>query len=152
MANYQEKIRALHNLKMEFNDEKLRRTGGSYDTDDHGWIPLDLADTFKPVADPSCNLVVGMEATTRTFASFLDAHPVFYHPACAFAGSWIGNVNGLSPTWRPENRQYEQEKLFPRYNIISRGLYAMNHSAPDLRIGLELGWGGCWRRSVIIRN
>ncbi|GHT55879.1 formate acetyltransferase [Spirochaetia bacterium] len=142
MVNYQEKIKALHKLKLEFNDEKLRRTGGSYNTDDHGWIPLDLADTFKPVADPSCNLVVGMEATTRTFANFLDAHPVFYHPACAFAGSWIGTAKGFSPTWRPENRQEEHEKLFPQYNIISRGLYAMNHSAPDLRIGLELGWGG----------
>jgi formate C-acetyltransferase len=36
----------------------------------------------------------------------------------------------------------EYEKLNAKYNIVFAGLYCMNHSGPDLRIGLELGWGG----------
>ena len=35
-------IQGLHQLKVQHNEEKLRRLGGSYDLDDHGWIPLDL--------------------------------------------------------------------------------------------------------------
>ena len=139
---YLDRIQGLHRLKLEHNEEKLRRMGGSYDLDDHGWIPLDLEHEIEPVRDAESGLVTGMEAVTGTFVRYLDAHPTFMHPDSAFAGCWIGNVSYMNEPWRDSERFWENEEMLPVYNITSRGLYAMNHCAPDLRIGLDLGWGG----------
>ena len=140
--SFHQRIQALHQLKLEHNEAKLKRTGGFYNTDDHGWIPLDLLPGFQPIIDPECGLVTGMEAVSKTFSHYLDHHPVFFHPASAFAGCWIGNIPGMNGPWRHEERFHEHEARTPLYNITKPGIYAMNHSAPDLRIGLELGWGG----------
>jgi formate C-acetyltransferase len=145
MTDYNAKIRELHDLKLRFNDEKLRRLGGYWNTDDHGNIPLDLAPGYERTLDPSCNTVVGMEAITKTFASWLDHHPVFFHPACAFAGCWIGESK-TSSLWRPEHRNQELEQSGAAYNLSMGILYGMNHCGPDLRIGLELGWGGLLKK------
>lgn len=139
---YLDRIQGLHQLKLEHNEEKLRRMGGSYDLDDHGWIPLDLEHEIEPVRDAESGLVTGMEAVTGTFVRYLDAHPTFMHPDSAFAGCWIGNVSYMNEPWRDSERFWENEEMLPVYNITTRGLYAMNHCAPDLRIGLDLGWGG----------
>ncbi len=141
-----DKIEGLHQLKLTHNEEKLRRMGGSYDLDDHGWIPLDLTREVEPVLDKESGLVTGMEAVTGTFANFLDAHPVFLNENSAFAGCWIGNVTHMNAPWRDSERFWENEAQLPVYNITTRGLYAMNHCAPDLTIGLELGWGGLLRK------
>ncbi|MDR3147756.1 MAG: pyruvate formate lyase family protein, partial [Treponema sp.] len=141
MADYNAKIQELHNLKMQFNDEKLRRLGGHWNTDDHGNIPLDPEPGFQKIVDPSCNMVSGIEAITKTFVSWLDHHPVFFHPASAFAGCWIGEAK-IGSSWRPEHRNMELEQLGAKYNLAMGILYGMNHCGPDLRIGLELGWGG----------
>lgn len=144
--NYRDHIQNLHKLKLQFNDEKLRRVGGSYNFDDHGWIPLDLTHAVEPVRDAESGLVTGMEAVSGTFANYLDANPVFVHPDSAFAGCWVGNVSYMGDPWRKEERFVENEELLPLYNITTRGLYGMNHCAPDLRIGLDLGWGGLLKK------
>lgn len=141
IPSYSERIKALHETKLRFNDIKIQRLG-SYDFDDHGWIPFDEPIEFEIVKDPECGLVVGMDAISKTFANYLDAHPVYIHPMSAFAGAWAGNVPGMGGQWRPEHVFKEQEPLFEKYNITSRGLYGMNHCGPDLKIGFELGWGG----------
>ncbi|MDR0731028.1 MAG: hypothetical protein LBF63_05110 [Treponema sp.] len=141
MADYNARIKELHNLKMQFNDEKLRRLGGHWDTDDHGNIPLDPEPGFEKTVDPSCNMVSGIEAITKTFSSWLDHHPVFFHPASAFAGCWIGESK-IGSSWRPEHRNTDLEQRGAKYNLAMGILYGMNHCGPDLRIGLELGWGG----------
>ncbi|MCL2043066.1 MAG: hypothetical protein FWG89_02890 [Treponema sp.] len=142
MASYRDRIDALHRQKLEFNEEKLRRRGGSYDTDDHGWIPLDLTRPVQRFEDPACKKCTGMEAVSRVFADYLDAHPCYAHPKSAVAGCWIGNLPYMDEGWRPEHLFECAEPLLQKYNITSRGHYAMNHSAPDLAIGLDLGWGG----------
>jgi formate C-acetyltransferase len=141
MADYNARIKELHQLKMRFNDEKLRRLGGHWDTDDHGNIPLDPEPGFQATPDPSCGKVAGIEAVTKTFASWLDHHPVFFHPASAFAGCWI-RESMISSGWRPEHRNTDLEERGTKYNLAMGILYGMNHCGPDLRIGLELGWGG----------
>jgi formate C-acetyltransferase len=142
MVSYQERIDALHKQKLIFNEEKLRRRGGSYNTDDHGWIPLDLTREVKRFEDPSCGICTGMDAVSRVFEDYLDAHPCYAHPLSAVAGCWIGNLPYMNEGWRPGQLFLEAEEMLKKYNITSRGHYAMNHSAPDLAIGLNLGWGG----------
>ena len=142
MTGYKERIRALHDQKLVFNEEKLRRRGGSYDTDDHGWIPLDLTREVRRFEDPSCGKCTGMDAVSRVFEDYLDSHPCYAHPSSAIAGCWIGNLPYMNDGWRPEHLFEAAEPVLDKYNIKSRGHYAMNHSAPDLKIGLSLGWGG----------
>jgi len=139
---YQERIDALHNQKLVFNEEKLRRRGGSYNTDDHGWIPLDAGRETKRFTHAASDLCTGMDAVSRVFEDYLDAHPCYAHPQSAVAGCWIGNLPYMEEGWLPEHLFERAEPIMKKYNINSRGHYAMNHSAPDLAIGLDLGWGG----------
>ena len=147
---FQQRNEAIRQTKLEFNDIKIQRVT-SYDTDDHGWIPCDPID-IEPARDAASGLVTGMEAVTTTFARYLDAHPVYIHPQSAVAGAWAGNVPYMDDPWRPEERFDEAEPLWEHYNIRSRGHYAMNHSAPDMAIGLELGWGGLLTKIRIYRD
>ena len=138
---FDERIKAIRKTKLEFNDIKISRLG-SYNFDDHGWIPFEKPIEFEIVKEAQSGLTTGMEAVSKTFANYLDAHPVYMHPESAFAGAWAGNVPGIGDPWRIEHRLEEHEPLFKKYNITSRGLYAMNHSAPDINIGLKLGFRG----------
>lgn len=135
------RIDALHAQKLLFNDEKLKRTNGFYNIDDHGWIPLDPIQPAEVFTEAESGLCTGMEAVSKSFASHLDSHPAYVNPNSACGGAWIG---AFRPTdgWRPQDRWPEHEALLDKYNVVSRGIYGMNHSGPDMRIGLDLGWGG----------
>jgi len=148
---YMERIKAIRETKLKFNDIKIKRLG-SYNFDDHGWVPFEQPIDFDIVKEPLSGLTVGMDAITRTFENFLDAHPVYIHPLSAFAGAWAGNVPGINDPWRIEHRFSSQEPLLNKYNITSRGLYGMNHSAPDLNIGLQLGLSGLLDKVRYYRN
>ncbi|MCL2057605.1 MAG: pyruvate-formate lyase [Oscillospiraceae bacterium] len=137
-AVFQERNEAIHQTKLKFNDEKIVMKG-TYDNDDHGWIPLPPFE-YTRFKDAASGLTTGMDAVSRTFCAWLDAHPVYIHPYSAIAGAWTGTVGFDS--WRPEHRMDDREEVFKLYNITGRVQYAMNHSAPDMQIGLELGWGG----------
>ena len=141
MSFWDERIKALHDQKLIYNEEKLKRTGGFYNIDDHGWVPLDPIAPVEFYKDEKSGLCTGMDAISRSFASFVDAHPPYVNPDSAFGGAWIGCFPARDG-WRPEERWPEHEQLLDKYNVISRGIYGMNHSGPDMRIGLDLGWGG----------
>jgi len=141
MSFYNERINALHAQKLVFNDEKLKRTNGYYNIDDHGWIPLDPVKPLEVFYDEKSGLCTGMDAISRTFASYLDTHPPYVNPDSACGGAWIGPFHARDG-WRPEERWPEHEEVLDKYNVVSRGIYGMNHSGPDMRIGLDLGWGG----------
>lgn len=139
--DYKERITNIRNAKLKFNDIKLKRLG-SYNFDDHGWIPFENPIEFEIVKDSTSGLTTGMDAVSKTFANYLDAHPCFIYSQSAFAGCWAGNVPGVNDPWLPEHIYSEQDEYYTKYNITTRGLYGMNHSAPDLNIGLQLGLNG----------
>ena len=145
MSSWNDRIKALHKQKLVFNDEKLKRSGGFYNIDDHGWIPLDPIKPLDIFYDEKSGICTGMDALSRTFASYLDSHPPYVNPDSACGGAWIGPFRSRDG-WRPEERWPEHEALLEKYNVVSRGIYGMNHSGPDMRIGLELGWGGLLRK------
>ncbi len=144
VPSFNDRIASIRNTKLEFNQEKLNRNG-TYDNDDHGWIPFPSPIVYEKVLEEKSGLCTGMEAVSRTFANYLDAHPVYIHPMSAFAGAWAGEVDVHGP-WRPEHCLDEVEEECERYNIRMRGIYAMNHVGGDLKLGLELGWGGLLRK------
>ena len=141
MSVWNDCIKELHAQKLIFNDEKLKRRGGFYNIDDHGWIPLDPIQPMEVFTDEKNGLCSGMDAISRTFASFIDSHPPYVNPNSACGGAWIGPFRARG-SWKPEDRWPEHDALLEKYNVIKGGIYGMNHSGPDMRIGLELGWGG----------
>lgn len=143
IPSFQERNEAIRRTKLEFNDKKLEMAGYN-NNDDHGWIPLEPFE-YTRYRDEKSGLVTGMDAVSRTFAAFLDAHPVYIHPMSAIGGAWARACHFGDP-WRPEECMPENEALSEKYNIITRGLYAMNHVAGDMNIGFQLGWGGILRK------
>jgi hypothetical protein len=138
--SYQQRIEALTATKRDFNTRKLTKEG-FHDVDDHGYIPWDepVAYVKKPShPDGGC---YGMTSLAANFRAWLDAHPAYVHSLSAVACAWIGTFPGLQG-WRPEHRPVHLEAIQKKYNTPSAGIGAMNHLAPDMRIGLELGWGG----------
>lgn len=137
---YDERIEAIRKTKLEFNDKKIE-LNGNHNNDDHGWIPFSEPIEYEKVLEKESGLCTGMEAVTKTFVNYLKAHPEYIHPMSAFAGAWGGQLD-VGSTWRPEHRMDEVQDECDKYNIRKRGIYAMNHVGGDLKIALDLGWGG----------
>lgn len=61
------------------------------------------------------------------------------------AGAWVGLVP-MNSKWNPEDHPVHLEELHKKYNVKDSGIFGMNHLGPDMRIGLELGWGGLLKK------
>ena len=137
-------IQKIRQTKLEFNDRKIEGWG-HYDNDDHGWVPLERP-AFEPYTDPESGLCTGPLLIGRSFRKWLSVHPVYIHPASATAGAWVSQAPRVGE-WKDTPTEFEA--TWERYNIRQPGATAMNHIGPDMRIGLELGFGGLLEK---IRN
>ena len=139
--SYQERIAALRETKKEHTELKVK-LGGYFDTDDHGYIPWTEPIPFEPVPNHPSGGCYGMACIGANFRRWLEVHPLYIHPMSALAGAWVRKgIPGLGG-WRPEDRPHHLRPIFEKYNIRVTGVGAMNHLGPDMRIGLDLGWGG----------
>jgi len=143
-APVREWIRALNRTKLEFNARKIA-TGGFHDTDDHGDIPWSEPIEWERVVNHPSGISYGPRVVGENFRRYLEAGPVFVHPRSALAGCWIEVLSRVHG-WRPEDRPEHILEIHRRYNNNSTGIGAMNHFGPDMRIGLDLGWGGLLRK------
>jgi pyruvate-formate lyase len=138
---FQARIDALRQIKSEHTEEKIRRRG-FFDIDDHGWIPWDEPIPFEKVSNHPSGGCYGAKCIGENFRRWLQVHPVYIHPMSGLAGAWVQvGVPGVGG-WRPEDRPTHLDDLHKKYNIIYTGIGGMNHFGPDMRIGLQLGWGG----------
>lgn len=137
---YQQRIDALKQTKLEHTELKLKQRG-YFDIDDHGCIPWPEPIPFKAKPNHPSGGCYGTRCIGENFRSWLEVHPVYIHPMSALAGAWISGPPGLGG-WKPEDRPTHLYPLHKKYNIISTGIGAMNHLGPDMKIGLDLGWGG----------
>ena len=138
---FQARIDALRETKSEHTEEKIRRRG-FFDIDDHGWIPWDEPIPFEKESNHPSGGCYGAKCIGENFRRWLQGHPVYIHPMSGLAGAWVQvGVPGVGG-WRPEDRPDHLSELHGKYNIIYTGIGGMNHFGPDMRIGLQLGWGG----------
>ena len=165
---YEERIAVLHQTKRDYNDYKIE-TYGTWDVDDHGAIPWPEAVPFEAIPTHEDGGVYGTRGVGLNFRRWLEVHPVYINPHSALAGAWIQygipGVFGAGPMvplserkprkrpakrqtqpacWRPEDRPVDQSifELQEKYNHYCSGVGGANHLGPDMRIGLDLGWGG----------
>jgi pyruvate-formate lyase len=137
---YQQRIEALTQAKLEHNRAKLERDG-YHDIDDHGNIYWPDPIPFTPQSNHPSGGCYGIKCIGENFRAWLDVHPVYIHPMSSLAGAWAGFLRGVGG-WKPEDRPRHLAPLHEKYNLGHNGIGAMNHLGPDMKIGLDLGWGG----------
>ena len=146
---YEQRIEALRTTKKEHNDLKLKQFG-YHDVDDHGMIPWIGPRVWEPKPNHPSGGVYGPKAIGENFRAWLDVHPVYIHHLSAVAGAWAGMIRVGG--WKPEDEPTELYPLHKEYNDIFVGIEAMNHLGPDMKIGLDLGWGGLLNKIRYYRN
>ena len=135
------RIGALRQTKSEHTEEKIRRNG-YHDSDDHGWIPWPEPISFTPKPNHPGGGCYGPKSIGENFREWLRGNPVYIHPMSALAGAWVQFGPPGVGGWPPEERPVHLTPLHEKYNTLLSGIGARNHIGPDMRIGLDLGWGG----------
>jgi len=158
---YQQRLEALHELKLGQTREK-REVRGPMDADEQGLVlpPPELREvvqaisgsgelvttviinTFQPKSNHPSGGFFGPKAVGENFRRLLEVHPTYIHPMNSMAGVYMVNFNSYrNPGWNPDfdysHLHEEQEK----YNLVY-GIGGLQHFCPDLKVGLDLGWGG----------
>jgi pyruvate-formate lyase len=139
-TTYRQWIDALRQTKLAHTATKLK-VHGYYDSDDHGYVPWPEPIPFTPRPNHPSGGCYGAVSIGENFRAWLDVHPVYINPVSALGGAWCYYLQGIGG-WRPEDRPYHLYPLHKEYNIHSTGIGGMNHFGGDLKIGLDLGWGG----------
>ena len=147
---YQQRIEALRKTKLEHNRAKLERDG-YHDIDDHGNIYWPEPIPFQPQSNHPSGGCYGIQCIGQNFRAWLDVHPVYIHPMSSLAGAWAGFIPGVGG-WKPEDRPAHLAPLHRTYNLRRNGIGAMNHLGPDMKIGLDLGWGGILQKIRFYRD
>lgn len=142
MSNlYLSKIKGMHDEKLRLNKEKLERFGGSYNTDDHGFICFDDF-KFEPIYNDD-NMIYGCELIGKNLRKFLNTIPAYIHEDSAVAGCWVGFFQNFATIGlRPEDSAEHLKEIQQKYGITQSGVGGMNHLSPDMNIGLQLGFKG----------
>ena len=138
--SYQDRIDAMRRTKAEHTDEKVAQRG-YFDVDDDGRIPWEGEIPFEPATNHPAGVCRGIKCIGENFRAWLQIHPVYIHPLSALAGAWIFTTIPGVKGWLPEDRPEHLLELHEKYNL-KPGIGARNHFGPDMRIGLDLGWGG----------
>ncbi len=146
-ALFENRIKALHNDKLKINEDKIKALG-AIDVDDHGFIhyPDFKFTPTNNIEDDTYDFtgkVVGMKAIGKNFRRFLNEIPKYANKNSALATCWVGLINNyMKLGFSPEDFPYHLKKEWDKFNILQPGCGAMNHLAPDMTIGLQLGWQG----------
>jgi pyruvate-formate lyase len=158
---YADRIEALRAAKLAHTREKVEITGYK-DHDDHALIlpPPDrreivstMSSSGMPIVD--C-LLKGYQAQSNhpsggffgpricgeNFRRLMDAHPVNINPHESLMGNYMANfMSYRKPHWNPDFDIPDLKEDIQRYKLLP-GIGAAQHFCQDLRIGLDLGWGG----------
>ena len=142
---YDERIALLRARKVAQTEEKAR--AGGADEDDYGLIVQEEFD-YKLKPNHPNGSIYGYKAWTENYCAILAEHPIYVDPLDAFTAKGFLFLERLRPKdkkWNPDYPFDELQAIFNRYQVIS-GIDNCHHFTPDLRIGMELGWGGILRK------
>ncbi|MBQ8552099.1 MAG: pyruvate-formate lyase [Clostridia bacterium] len=148
---YDRRIKGLHDDKMEINKKKLEHYG-HYSTDDHGFI-YDPNFTFSFKSEREDGIVRGFRQIGAAMHGFIDATPAYVNKHSALAGAWYETITRFVPIeFAPEDYpDKEVVETWEKYHPLP-GFTGMNHCAPDMKIGFQLGWGGLKKKLEYYRD
>ena len=138
---YARRIEALHQDKMAINEAKIRHFGrGKLDFDDWGFV-LYPDFTFTAESERPDGVICGARAIGEALRRFFEVMPRYVNRNSALAGAWVGTLNTWANVRLPaEDMPTGLEPVWLKYDTRP-GFGGMNHCAPDMHIGLALGWG-----------
>ena len=136
------RIQALKDIKLIENKRKLEQKGGSYNSDDHGYIYFKDFH-FEPNFPEGSDILHGAKCVGENLGRFLKELPVYIHPKSALAGAWAGFFQDMHKTGIcPADEPVHLFELHDKYGLTQTGIGGMNHMSPDMEIGLRLGFQG----------
>jgi formate C-acetyltransferase len=101
-----------------------------------------ILNNFQPVSNHPSGGFFGPRAVGMNFRGLLEAHPAFVVPASSMAGAYMVSFNSYRcPEWNPDfdySHLHAEQEMYG----IDPGIGGLQHFCPDLKIGLDLGWGG----------
>jgi pyruvate-formate lyase len=158
---YQGRIEILRQNKLAQTREKIEVTGYK-DHDDHALIlpPPDRREIVRTMSSsgmPITDCIIkgyniesnhqsggffGPKSVGENFGRLLEQHPVFVDPHSSLIGRYMVNfMSYRKPYWNPDLSFDNLEDEIRKYKLLP-GIGATQHFCQDLRIGLDLGWGG----------
>ncbi|MDQ1327991.1 MAG: hypothetical protein QG641_1276 [Candidatus Poribacteria bacterium] len=158
---YQQRLEMLHAKKLEHTRQK-QEARGSMDHDDQGQVTLPpeasevveaisgsgmvirdvILKGYKPKSNHPSGGFFGPKITGENFRTLLEVHPTYINPISSMVGVYMVNFNSYrNPGWNPDYDFSYLHKEQSKYHISS-GIGGTQHFCPDLKIGLDLGWGG----------
>lgn len=136
------RIQAMHDEKVIINKKKLEAYGGSYDTDDHGFICFEDFH-FEPEYPAGENRLRGCKNIGENLRRFFNEIPVYIFPDSALAGAWAGAFQHfVNIGMTEEDVPAALRETHRKYHMWANGIGGMNHMGPDMVIGLNEGLNG----------
>ena len=158
---YRQRLDMLRATKLEHARRKVDLTGPR-DADEQGNVPPPpeltevveavsgsgvpvkalILNNYEPVSNHPSGGFFGPKAVGENFRRLLEAHPAYIDPASSMAGAYMVSFNSYrKPEWNPDHdysHLHEEQEMYG----IDHGIGGLQHFCPDLKIGLDLGWGG----------
>ena len=158
---YAQRIENLRRSKLEQTAEK-QRIIGAMDYDDWALVlpppeRREVKQLIGPSGAPITDVLLkglpiesnhpsggffGPRIVGRNFRRLLEFHPTYVDPMSSLAGAYMTNFFSYrQPHWNPDLEPAELRESQRKYQL-AMGIGGVQHFCQDLRIGLELGWGG----------
>jgi len=159
--SFDDRLDRLRETKVKHAQRKVELLGPR-DGDEQGNVPLPLQNAtivdaisgsgvpvkemllkgYEPESNHPSGGFFGAGIIGKNFRKLLEFHPVYIDPDSSMAGVYMVSFNSYrKPDWPPEygysHLHGDQERLG-----IDAGIGGLQHFCPDLKIGLDLGWGG----------
>ncbi len=142
--SYAERIAAIHARKIQHTLLK-RQKEGARDNDDWGQIPLDEPFTFVPETDHPQGWIIGPKACGINFRRLCEQVPLYIDKMSSLLGGYYVTFNHYVTDWDPAISWDHLVLEHKKYNII-HGITSHQHFLPDVKIGLDLGFGGLLKK------
>ena len=151
--DYAARLRLLRERKLAQTAEKVEKEGG-LNEDDYGRVVAPEYFKFKITPNHPDGHFYGYSGWTENYVRLLAEHPLYVDPLDAFVGRgffFLIRLRGMTGDpanpypWNPAHPYDDLKKVFAQYNIIC-GIGRDHHFNPDMKMGLELGWGGILAR------
>ncbi|MBN2557136.1 MAG: formate acetyltransferase [Clostridia bacterium] len=142
--SYQDRLDSINRLKAIHTLQKQRiyGTDGYWDMDDKGLIPPPGDWEFAPESNRADGLFTGNFLCGKNYRRLLETHPVYIDPMSSIAGGWMHSFYNIkSPLWDDRfdfSHLHEKQR---KYDLV-HGIGGIQHFNIDMKMGLELGFGG----------
>jgi len=163
--DYRQRLDTLRSNKLE-QARRKRQLTGPRDADEAGLVPLpdDVGEIveavsgsgvlvkdmvlkgFKPIPNHPGGGFFGPKACGENFRRLLQVHPTYLHPANSMAAVFMTSfMSYRTVAWNPDFDYSHLHADQQKYGLDT-GIGGVQHFCPDLKIGLDLGWGGLLKK------